>query len=260
MRPVNLIPPEERRGESAPLRAGAASYVVIAALVVVLGAVTAVVLTNNEIADREAAKSSLAAERQQAQQRVAALAPYSQFATMSEARRQTVTSLAQSRFDWERVLRELAIVLPDDVWLTELTGTVSPETQLEGGASVEGRDQVLGPALEIVGCGTSQPAVARFLAALRNIDGVTRVGLGESQRPESSQSSSASSESSGTTDECRTRDFITKFTAIAAFDEVPAPAAAAPVAPDSSATDTSTTDTSTTDTETTASTDVGGGG
>ena len=26
MRPVNLIPPEERRGESAPLRAGAASY------------------------------------------------------------------------------------------------------------------------------------------------------------------------------------------------------------------------------------------
>ena len=31
----------------------------------------------------------------------------------------TVTSLADSRFDWERVMRELSLVLPADVWLTE---------------------------------------------------------------------------------------------------------------------------------------------
>ena len=29
MRPVNLIPPEERRGDHAPLRAGALSYVIV---------------------------------------------------------------------------------------------------------------------------------------------------------------------------------------------------------------------------------------
>ena len=45
------------------------------------------------------------------------------------------TSLAQSRFDWERVLRELAIVIPEDVWLTNLTATVSPEVQLDDSGS-----------------------------------------------------------------------------------------------------------------------------
>ena len=31
---------------------------------------------------------------------------------MSEQRVATVTSLADSRFDWERVMRELALILP----------------------------------------------------------------------------------------------------------------------------------------------------
>ena len=31
-----------------------------------------------------------------------------------------MTSLADSRFDWERVMRELALILPGDVWLTSL--------------------------------------------------------------------------------------------------------------------------------------------
>ena len=45
MRPVNLIPPEQRRGEQAPLRTGPLPYIVVGALVAVLVGVTALVLT-----------------------------------------------------------------------------------------------------------------------------------------------------------------------------------------------------------------------
>ncbi len=54
MRPVNLIPPEDRRGDRAPLRSGPLSYIVVGALGVVLLAVTLLVTTKNDIADKEA--------------------------------------------------------------------------------------------------------------------------------------------------------------------------------------------------------------
>ena len=53
MRPVNLIPPEDRRGDHAPLRAGSLSYVIVGGIAAVLVAVVALVLTQNSITDRE---------------------------------------------------------------------------------------------------------------------------------------------------------------------------------------------------------------
>ncbi len=53
MRPVNLIPSDQRRGENAPLRTGPLPYVLVGALVLVLVGVTALVLTGNQISERE---------------------------------------------------------------------------------------------------------------------------------------------------------------------------------------------------------------
>ena len=63
MRPVNLIPAEERRGERAPLRSGPLAYIVVGALVAALLGVTALVLTGNQIADRKAEVAQLEAAR-----------------------------------------------------------------------------------------------------------------------------------------------------------------------------------------------------
>src|SRR5688500_11048863 len=146
---------------------------------------------------------------------------------MQEQRTATVVSLAQSRFDWERVLREFALVLPEDVWLIQLEGTVSPGVSLTDGAEISIREGVAGPALEIIGCAASQDAVGGVVAALRDIDGVTRVTVAKSERPELAESTgAASSEDASSDDDCRTRDFITRFEIVAAFDGVPATAAA----------------------------------
>lgn len=237
MRPVNLIPLEERRGQHAPLRTGPVVYILVGALVLVLGAITAMVLTHNQIAETKAEVTTLKREDAVAVAKAKRLAAYTQFRTMSEQRVETVRSLADSRFDWERVMRELSLVLPSgDVWLVNLTATASPDVSVTtnsgssgtGGASL--RPSAPGPALELTGCAAGQESVASFVTALKDIDGVTRVGiqsseLGEEQEGEAESSSGGSTEvgaATGTSsDECRTRKFIAKFTIVVAFDAAP---------------------------------------
>ncbi len=225
MRPVNLIPVEERKGSAAALRAGATAYLLVAVMAVALIAVTASVLTSNQISDKEAELASLEEQERAAATRAQALAPYAEFAALASAREQTVRSLAKSRFDWERVLNELALVMPQDVWLISLAATASPEVQVEGSGTVAARAEIQGPALELTGCATGQDAVAGFLAALRDIDGVTRVGLESSARGDSEGSGEAGSAAGGSSAgaSCRTRDFITQFQIVAAFDAVTVP-------------------------------------
>jgi len=235
MRPVNLIPPEEQRGERAPLRTGGMVYVLVGMLAVLLLAVTAVAVTGKSISDKRSEKDALDQELSAVQAHAQALRPFADFRAVQQARGDTVTSLATSRFDWERVMRELALILPEDVWLVNLTGTVSPDVQVTDGAEITARDEVEGPALEIIGCGPGQEAVATFIAALEDIDGVTRVGLASSEKPSESAQQGGGAED---VEDCRTREFIARFEIVVAFDAVPVPETAtqapgipAPIAP-----------------------------
>jgi Tfp pilus assembly protein PilN len=222
MRPVNLIPSNERRGDTGASRTGPIAYLLIGALVAILGGVSALVLAGNEISDQKAQLTQLEEEQASEQARADSLAAYTQFRAVRDARTLTVASLADSRFDWERVIRELSLVLPPDVWLSGLTATVAPETGLEGGVEVEGRAGVAGPALEIVGCAPSQKAVARFVAIARDIDGVTRVGLPSSTLGEVTAGAGATSGEG-----CQTRSFVAEFEMVIAFDAAPVAAASA---------------------------------
>jgi Tfp pilus assembly protein PilN len=230
MRPVNLIPPEERRGEHAPARTGPLPYLLLAGLVVVLVGVSAIVLYGNQISESKAEVEKLEGEDAVATVKAQRLSAYTDFQTMSERRAQTVSSLADSRFDWERVMRELALVLPKDVWLVGLTATASPQVSLEGGGAGSSnlRGAIPGPALELSGCATGQDAVAGFVTALKDVEGVTRVGVQSSELGEEEEESAVSVEtgsaSGGENDECRTRDFIAKFEMVVAFDAAPLPA------------------------------------
>ncbi len=222
MRPVNLIPTDQRRGESTKLRSGPLSYMVLGALVLALAGVSALVLTGNKISESKAEVVMLKREDAAAKARAERLAAYAQFRTLSEQRVATVTSLADSRFDWERVMRELSLVLPSDVWLVGLTATATPSVALDGGGGSASslRGAVAGPALELNGCASGQDAVAGFVASLKDIDGVTRVGVSSSEL--ASKSGEAGSGGSGGAD-CRTRNFIANFSLVVAFDAAPIP-------------------------------------
>jgi Tfp pilus assembly protein PilN len=228
MRPVNLIPPDQRRGEQAPLRTGGLVYLVVGVFVAILVGVTSLVLIGNKITERQGEVVELHHENAAAQHKAQRLASYTQFSALSEQRVETVRNLAESRFDWERVMREMALVLPDDVWLVNLTATAVPGVNFEGGSNGSSglRDAVAGPALEIKGCAVGQQAVARYVSVLKDIDGVTRVGMKSSELPgeEGGAGTNAGSESGEDSQDCRTRRFITQFQMTVAFDAAPVPA------------------------------------
>lgn len=213
MRPVNLIPAEDRRGDQAPLRTGPLAYIVIGALVALLAGVAALVLTGNQVSERKSEVATLQREDAVASARAARLVSYAEFQAVSEQRVQTVQSLADSRFDWERVLRELSLVLPGDVSLSELVASGSGESG--GGASGSGLNGgIAGPSLEMTGCAAGQDGVAGLITALKDIDGVTRVGV---------QASENVGESGTEGGECAVGGATTQFVLVVAFDAAPVP-------------------------------------
>ncbi len=216
MRPVNLIPPEERLGSRKPLRSGPLAYMLVGALAAAVIAITALVVTENSISDKKAEVTQLEAEGAQITAKAQALSPYTQFASVREQRLATVTELADSRFDWARILHELSLVIPPDVQLTSLAGNA---TASAGGVGVGLRSQIAGPALEMIGCASGQAGVAAFIEAVKGIDGVTRVGV-----PSSSISGGAGGEGNATAAGTCSAGGTAQFQLVAAFD-------AAPVAP-----------------------------
>jgi Tfp pilus assembly protein PilN len=186
MRAVNLLPPDLRSASSkakatAPAREpgeGIGAFVLLGALALCVVAVAGYVLSNNVIKERKAHLGEVTAQSQATVKRAADLKPYADFQALTEARVGTVQGLANSRFDWEQALRDLSRAMPSDVHLTGLTGSVGG-----GGAGGSGlRGAINAPAIELKGCTRSQPAVARVMSRLRNIDGVTRVSLSKSDK------------------------------------------------------------------------------
>jgi Tfp pilus assembly protein PilN len=247
MRPVNLIPKDQRRAMPGG-RAGVPTYVFLGALATAVLVVLGLVITNNQINDRKGRVGQLEARAARAQAAAQALAPYGNFARLSQARAATVQALADSRFNWERVLRALSRTIPSDVWLVSFKGTLSADVQVEaeGGEGGTGslRTKTPAPAIELTGCTYNHEAVARMMVRMRNIDGVSEVALAKSERPESQDSSQAGGEGGGegsadtAGNDCRTRDSITKFEILVALgnaqvqpvtapspDGAPAPAA-----------------------------------
>ena len=185
MRAVNLLPPDTRGASksSAELavgpeaKGGAGAFVVLGVLAACVAGVAGVVTTDNTIKQRNADLDQLAQRQQAIETQVAKLKPYADFDASAKARAQTVRDIAGSRFDWEQALRDLSRAIPQDVTLTQLSGDIATDAGGQGGAL---RTAISAPAITVTGCSGGQTQVARLMARLRDIDGVTRVSLSSS--------------------------------------------------------------------------------
>ena len=204
MRPVNLIPPEERRGEQAPLRTGPLAYILLGALVLALAGVTALVLTGNQISDRKGEVAPSSAKTPRPRPGRNASPP-----TRNSARSRTAgRDCDQPRRQPLRLGAGDARTCPRSCprrLARNLERRPRPVQRRRRGWLLG--DQLArrcpGPALELSGCATGQDAVAGFVTALKDIDGVTRVGVESSEL--ASEKEGAGSGASGGGD-CRTRN------------------------------------------------------
>jgi Tfp pilus assembly protein PilN len=204
MKAVNLLPPDMRgvpkpppeRSVVADGASGTGAYALLGGLGFAVAAVAGVVLAGNAVTDREAQLSSVKARQQQIAGKADTLKPFADFDEMAQARVATVRDLAGARFDWEQALRDLSRAIPGDVTLSEITGNVSTDTGGGGGSDL--RSAIAAPAITVSGCTTGQTKVARLMARLRNVDGVTRVSLSKSEKADTSPNAAGAVAGTGT--------------------------------------------------------------
>ena len=185
MRAVNLLPPDTRGaskvsadlGAGPEAKGGAGPFVVLAVLAACVAGTAGYVLTGNTVKQRQTDLADVTARQQALANQAAQLKPYADFDASARARVQTVKDLTSSRFDWEQALRDLSRAIPADVTLKSLTGDISSTV---GGSTNPLRGAVTAPAISISGCAPGQTEVARLMARLGDIDGVTRVSLSKS--------------------------------------------------------------------------------
>lgn len=223
MRPVNLLPEQLRPARPSGQRSGSA-YGVLAVLSVLLVLVAVYVVTANQVGDRKTELAQAKRETAAAEATVARFGPVGRFLSIKETREQTVKQLAEARFDQERLVRELARVLPEKVFLTEAKFAVSALAASNAGAVPTASATATppaGPTLTLAGCAESQPAVAVTLVRLRKLYRSADVTLTESADSSKSGASPAPgvSTSAGSGEEGCGKY---AFTATVAFDDASA--------------------------------------
>jgi Tfp pilus assembly protein PilN len=198
MKAINLLPPDSRTTVKAGATKAAATteepggigaFVLLGVLAACVVAVAAYVLTTNSVKDRQASLEAVTAQASSTAARAAQLKPYADFQQMAETRIQTVKDLAASRFDWEQALRDISRAIPSDVTLTSLNGSISSAAGNGSASTVRGA--IAAPAVTLQGCTTGQKQVATLLSHLRAVDGVTRVTLTKSVKPDANTATNA---------------------------------------------------------------------
>jgi Tfp pilus assembly protein PilN len=209
MRPVNLLPASDRRHRVSARRLEKSSFVVLGVLGALLLGVLFYVSTANKITSDKSDIAKAKEKTRAAEARAQALGPFAQFAQVKETRVKSVQQLAEQRFDWERMMRETALVLPSGTSISTMdasttgegdSSTSGPAASSSSSGSSSSSATATGtgaPSMHLTGCAKSQPDVATLMVRLRALHDVDDVTLADSEKGETSSSSSSSS--SGTT-------------------------------------------------------------
>jgi Tfp pilus assembly protein PilN len=180
MRAVNLLP----RQQVAQRRERPNTVVLVAALggaAVVLALIGGFLVASRSVnRERQALTTARA---------VLAVTPAHHVSTQTQAFRQQVltqreqrslalASAIGKRVAWDRILRRFALVLPDDVWLTTLTGDVPLSgTAATATATTSSALPAAATQLTITGDTYSQDSVARLLERLQVVPDLKNVQL-----------------------------------------------------------------------------------
>jgi len=194
MRAANLLPESDRAPEAARPVAGS-GRALLAILAVVLLATVAYVLTTNQISSRTDEIARARSDIAVAQARVSALGPFQEFSQIKETRLASVEQLASARFDWERLMRELALVLPEGSSLRDVTASATGASE-DAAAATSTAAPAGTPSAQLTGCATSQREVAVMMVRLRQMHRALDVMLTDSTGPSAASASSGSTATS----------------------------------------------------------------
>ena len=170
MRAVNLLPRDEAKRSFAANRGvvfGGVGGAALATAVLASMAIAAGGSANSKQQELDALRAQIAAIPAVP---VIDTSEEDALSTEKGARVGTLSAALAGRVAWDRILRQVSLVLPEDVWLTSLTASAPDSARAAAGADVT-----------IVGSTYSQNGVARFLSRLAVVPDLANVALQSSQ-------------------------------------------------------------------------------
>jgi Tfp pilus assembly protein PilN len=187
MRPVNLIPQDQRR-RTPREGSGKGANALLGTLAVLLAMAVFYVLTSNSITEKESQAEEARIEAEQLEAQAANKESFTDFAEIARTRAASVASVASTRFDWERLMRELARVLPEGSWLTSASASASGDPDAAANPTDPAATTPVvggGPSANLVGCAPKHSDVARMMVRLRQLHRVADVTLTQSSQDDS---------------------------------------------------------------------------
>ncbi|MGH2554501.1 MAG: PilN domain-containing protein [Actinomycetota bacterium] len=175
MTQVNLLPSDVRERQR--------SRRLVAAVVAAVGAVVALLFF---VFVLQSARLSNAEQRLQAQQAVNAdlqskigqLEPFQQLKQTVAAREAVNAGALNGQVAWSGILRDVSVVIPNQMWLTAMTGSLTDVSSLPiapGGATTSTPTESLTPfmagTIQFQGVASDFPTVARWLSRLEQVKG-----------------------------------------------------------------------------------------
>jgi Tfp pilus assembly protein PilN len=178
MRAFNLLPKEDSR-HAAHRRPTTAKLILVAVGLVSLVALGGMyMITGAQVSDKRATRDDLGSQLQslrlEQQRRAEAAGKETDPALLQEqqARTAALSTALGKRVAWDRFLRDLSLVLPDDVWLQALQAAPPAPTDPAAGVVT-----AAGSTLTFTGATHAQDGVARFLSRLETLPELSRVTL-----------------------------------------------------------------------------------
>jgi len=210
VKPVNLLPEQHRR--AATPGEGRGGFVVVGILAALVAMVGVYAFTANQVNSHKTDANEAKHESEEIKARADSLGAFGDFARVQQNRSASVRSLADVRFDWERFMRELSMVVPHGSWLTQVTssatgdlsaasassgsgGSTSSSSSTASASSTASSGESGQPLANLIGCSPRQTDVAKVMVRLRRLYRVTDVTLNQSARD--AQTGSASLDSCG---------------------------------------------------------------
>jgi hypothetical protein len=192
MKPVNLLPQEARRAQASGERSGSA-YVIVGVLGALLLMLVGYVLVSNQVTSKANDAASAEAKATALESQAAQKNAFTDFATIKDQRLLSVSSIASTRFDWERFMRELARVMPARTWIQTADASTTGDTTSSGtgaaptpgspaATAAATATTAASPTANLVGCVPGQQDTATMMVRLRQLFRVSDVELQESVR------------------------------------------------------------------------------
>jgi Tfp pilus assembly protein PilN len=180
MTQVNLLPAEVKQRQRTRRATGliVSGAVAVVALLFLLFVMQSARLgkANDQLEAQQSANASL-------QSQIADLQQYADLKSQVSDKKALVAEALQDEVLWSGALRDVSMVIPGNMWLVSMTGTVTATTGSQpapGTAATPGSGLVGN--IQFTGTSLSQPTIAEWLKRLNKVDGWVNPWISQSTK------------------------------------------------------------------------------